>query len=385
MHVLVLTETFPQLTETFVRRHVDALEADVFALHWGGDHPYVYHRPANVTVWRDSVNPEPLPHKILRRCRETVFGFGAPVWPSAGLAALERCIQERRPDVVLAEFAPNAIATLDVVRRHRIPLVTHFHGYDASSLLKQRRYLGSLPELFKASAAVIAVSNSMADRLRTAKCPGEKINVIPCGAALDKIVPRFEQRANVARVRFVSVGRMIEGKGPLEVVQAFARCAASAGVACHLTMIGEGPLKEAAKKLANRLGVDQRVRFAGARPHSDVLEVIGNSDVLVHHAKTARSGWIEGWGVAVAEGSAAGLPIVATLCGGVSDQVIDGQTGFLVPEGDWKAMGDRMRKLADNPSLRVQMGHAARKLIEQVGNVEHQIEKLRSVLVEASK
>jgi glycosyltransferase involved in cell wall biosynthesis len=76
--------------------------------------------------------------------------------------------------------------------------------------------------------------------------------------------------------------------------------------------------------------------------------------------------------------------VIATNHGGIPDQVIDGETGFLVDEGDWEAMADRMLLLARSPMRRQTMGEAARRNIEIVGDLTVQVRKLRAVLENAS-
>jgi glycosyltransferase involved in cell wall biosynthesis len=63
--------------------------------------------------------------------------------------------------------------------------------------------------------------------------------------------------------------------------------------------------------------------------------------------------------------------------------VIDGKTGYLVPEGNWREMAEKMRVLARDPQLRQRMGQAGRENIEKVGNLSVQIEKLKRVLEQA--
>src|SRR5208283_2888458 len=88
---------------------------------------------------------------------------GAPAADNSGILAWDedserrwqRYLRQRRPDVVLAHWAPNALCALGACRARGIPLVTHFHGYDASSLMRDESYRRQLRGLFERTAAVV--------------------------------------------------------------------------------------------------------------------------------------------------------------------------------------------------------------------------------------
>ena len=67
--------------------------------------------------------------------------------------------------------------------------------------------------------------------------------------------------------------------------------------------------------------------------------------------------------MAVMEAQLSGLPVVATWHAGIPDVVVDGETGLLVVEGDWQAMGAAIRRLAADPALAATMGTAGRERI----------------------
>ena len=102
--------------------------------------------------------------------------------------------------------------------------------------------------------------------------------------------------------------------------------------------------------LANKLGIAEHVLFAGNRDAAGVMRSI---DVLVHCAH------IEGFGRVLAEAMAAGVPVVATAVGGISEVVADGETGFLVGESDHEAVASAVARLLRDPERRRSMGAAA--------------------------
>lgn len=376
MRVGIIADSYP--AQTFIERHTKGLDADLIV-------PY-RKLPASLDSLGGSAkiyalhceppNAERFIGKVARRLRETMSDMRVRPWSVEMEAFFERYVDERKPDVVLAEFAPNGLQALNACRRHRIPLVVHFHGYDASSLLRFRGYVSQLPELFDTAAAVIAVSRRMADTLVRLACPQEKLSIIPCGAPVGSMPSALGARGDC---RFITVGRLIPVKGVLLVIRAFALCRTRTE-AVRLTMIGDGPLRKRAMRLARRLGVAEKVAFLGRQPFGVVVKELRRSHVFLQHSVTTKLGHIEGWGVAAAEAQAVGLPVIGTDHGGLPDQIVDGKTGYLVPEGDWRAMADRMIELAKDGDLRERMGRAATAHIRAVGDSSKQIDKLRTLL-----
>ena len=182
----------------------------------------------------------------------------------------------------------------------------------------------------------------------------DKLHIIPCGAPVEEF-----QLTNSTTVRktchFLSVARFVPVKGPLFTLRAFEHCFRE-NADIRLTMVGDGPLLKRAKAFVEKRGIDEAVVLPGQRTIDEVREHMADSDVFVQHSITDRIGAVEGWGVSLAEAASSGLPIVATNHGGIPDQVIDKNTGFLVPEGDWWAMAERMLMLAKDSKLRQSMG-----------------------------
>lgn len=103
----------------------------------------------------------------------------------------------------------------------------------------------------------------------------------------------------------------------------------------HLLLVGEGPLKDYNKKLAEDIGVSNRVHFLGFR--NDVERIIKTSDIIVQ-----SSNW-EGFGLSAVEAMAAGKPVIASNVSGLRDIVVD--TGILFERGDIKSLSSKITEL----------------------------------------
>ncbi|MEM3860209.1 MAG: glycosyltransferase family 4 protein, partial [Candidatus Micrarchaeaceae archaeon] len=93
--------------------------------------------------------------------------------------------------------------------------------------------------------------------------------------------------------------------------------------------------------------------------------------------------WAEPWGLVVTEAMAVGRPVVAFRSGGIPEQVIDGETGFLVNVGDVEAMRERILQLANDFVLSERMGESARELAERKFDVNQMVDRYLEVVAHA--
>ena len=117
---------------------------------------------------------------------------------------------------------------------------------------------------------------------------------------------------------------------------------------CDLLLVGEGPLRAKIERACRRLGISERVRFAGRR--ADLPEILAASDLLV-----LPSAW-EGMPNVVLEAMAAGLPVVATDVEGVRELLGSAAHQQIVPYGDGKTLADRIVELITNPAVAARLG-----------------------------
>jgi glycosyltransferase involved in cell wall biosynthesis len=121
----------------------------------------------------------------------------------------------------------------------------------------------------------------------------------------------------------------------------------------HFAYAGDGPALEDFRRQADARRLS-RFHFLGKR--TDVPELVGSATVAV-----VPSLWAEAFGLTVVEAMAAGVPVVASSVGGISELIDQGETGMLVPPGDASALAAALRELLDDPVLRARMGPKARE------------------------
>jgi glycosyltransferase involved in cell wall biosynthesis len=207
----------------------------------------------------------------------------------------------------------------------------------------------------------------------------EKIHVVRYGINLKNLSPLlWEKRKNTAP-SVVFLGRFTPKKHPIALVEAFALVKQKIPNA-QLSMIGDGSEMPRVKERINQLGLTESVQLYGALPQAEALPIVNQHWLLAQHSVTSPNGDQEGFGLSLAEAAALELPIVSTLHNGIPEQVINGQTGFLVPEFDYEDMAEKIIKLLTNPDLAEKMGKAGRENIFRLCQSKLRIEKITKIL-----
>ena len=339
--------------------------------------------PSKFSLVEIDSDPEPYANagRWLFRMRHAMDGnfFGAM---GADRRMLERTIEAHRPDVILCHFGHVGLRLIQVAAGKGIPVVVHFHGMDLSSMLTKWLYRSSLRRHHSRFAASIVVGAHHFKAMQSLDLDTDRTHLIPCGVPTTEFLP-LPRRAD-SRVVFVTVGRLERWKGVRESIQAFAKIAKTFPDAT-LTIVGDGAERESLVVLTHELALGKRIRFTGALGSNAVRGELQKSDVFLQHSLVDASGWIEGFGVSVAEASAMELPIVATNTGGIPDQVVNGATGLLVEPSDVTAMANAMAKLASDPRLRHDLGTAGRRRMIEFFDTAGQIEKLERVLLRVAE
>jgi glycosyltransferase involved in cell wall biosynthesis len=257
-----------------------------------------------------------------------------------------------------------------------IPLIVHFHGFDAYDQSILEEYQSPYKKMFSAAEAVIAVSKQMESQLLALGADREKVFYNPYGIDTSLFAGVDPAASPPA---FLFVGRFVDKKAPHLTILAFKKVFTQFPDA-RLIMIGEGPLWEACKQIARALGVSEAVEFLGRRSHTQVAAVMRQVRALVQHSMRTTYGDSEGTPLAILEAGSTGIPVVATRHAGIKDAVVEKETGFLVDEGDIEGMAKCMLRLAKEPPLASRMGKNARERICIEYSMERSIHNLSKII-----
>jgi glycosyltransferase involved in cell wall biosynthesis len=261
---------------------------------------------------------------------------------------------------VIAEYGTTGVLTMDACRELDLPLIVHFHGFDASVRAVLDEHRETYPLMFHQAAAIIAVSRAMERKLISLGAPPERVHYNPYGINCDDFCGA--EPSNAPPV-FLAVGRFVEKKAPQLTLKAFSKAHRSVPHA-RLRMIGDGPLLDECRSLAGELKIEDAVTFLGAQSPAVVREEMRSARCFVQHSMEAENGDCEGTPVGILEAGASGLPVVSTRHAGIPDVVVENETGFLVDEGDVDEMAEHMLRLAQEPQLAGDLGRAATQRIE---------------------
>jgi glycosyltransferase involved in cell wall biosynthesis len=167
----------------------------------------------------------------------------------------------------------------------------------------------------------------------------------------------------------VFVGRLDPVKGVTLLLEAFAAVKARHPKA-RLTVAGDGPARSRLEARARDLGLE--VAFPGYLDEAQVADLLASAAMLV------LPSFAEGLPVVLMEALASRIPVIATQVAGVSELVVDGVSGLIVPPGDVAGLARAMDRLLGDPDLRARMGEAGRARVE----AEHDIQTEAAWLAE---
>ena len=276
-----------------------------------------------------------------------------------------------RCDLLLAHFGGNGLRLARAKKRNRLapPIVTIFHGNDVGIPAHDGTLARYLP-LFQHGAHQLTVNDVFRRALIKAGAPERQVSVHRMGIDCGDIAYR-PREIGQGPLQLISVCRLVEKKGIAFALRAAAALqAARPTIDWRYSIVGDGPLLDVLRSLAQELGIADRVRFHGALPHSRVKDQLAGAHVFLLPSVTAANGDIEGVPVALMEAMASGLMAVSTYHSGIPELVENRRTGLLAPERDVDALAAHLIWIADNPAAATPITLAARAHIETEFNNE---------------
>jgi glycosyltransferase involved in cell wall biosynthesis len=291
-----------------------------------------------------------IPTHVVRWLRQPI----APLHDVASVAALCRLIRRIRPDVIHAHTSKaGMVARLAGTVMH-VPVVFTAHTWsftEGPSGLRRRVCIPVERICGRLSARVITVSEANRDLAADlGVVANDRMTTIWNG------VPDVTFRASPAGgppVRVLMVARFADQKDQALLVKAATQFHSQP---VEFVFVGDGPQEQPVRRLACQLGLSERVIFCGDR--GDVAELLSGAHIFVLSTK-----W-EGLPLSIIEAMRAGLPVIASGVGGVTELVEHRRTGLIVPRGDENSLAAALEILISDPSLRASMGERGRKRYE---------------------
>jgi glycosyltransferase involved in cell wall biosynthesis len=197
--------------------------------------------------------------------------------------------------------------------------------------------------------------------------PEEKIRFLPNGINVEWAEGRYDRK----RVRdgmgipddavvVLFLARLVASKRPEMLLEAARLVVERAPRAVRFVVAGDGSSREGCERLAQSLGLDDRVRFTGAVEHARVPELMTACDIFVSTSRLTNVA------IPTCEAMVCGLPVVGFDVGATRNVIIDRETGFVVPDGDVEKLADTIVKLAEDETLRRRMGEKSKARAKEI-------------------
>lgn len=296
--------------------------------------------------------------------------------------ALERIMNRRGADLMHVYFGHTGVHLLPFIKRWPNPTVVSFHGMDIQPREGQAGYLGNLKELLRTVPLAMGRSNSLKEGMLALGLPEERFRMNRTGIPLEDFPFHCREAPIEGQWRIVQACRLVEKKGIDVSLKAFA------GFVSHypnakFTIAGEGPLLEPMKALADQLGLTATVDFTGFLGETELRDLYLRSHIFLHPSQMAVDLNQEGIPNSMLEAMSTGLPVVATLHGGIPEAVEHGKTGLLSEERDVDGLLDGIMTLASSPDVWLAMGECASRSMLENFERSAQVAKLEDVYREA--
>ena len=313
--------------------------------------------------WEDLTHDEATPDRMRRSLLYRVLPL---FYVIGGLWGIWRLTRRRQYDIIHVHWPVPHVLFGWLGRRTTRPrakLVTSWYGVELRWVQGSLAWLrGFVRWALRTSDAVVAISSYTAREIaRFAQVP---VRVIPYTLGFDE-VPQTSRPGRGARqdFRIVFVGRLVERKGVTHLIEAVRRLPAE--LHAHLTVIGEGPERQALEAQARAAGLERRVDIRGRVPDAELRDAYAASDVMVLPSILDARGDTEGLGVVLLEAMSYGIPVVASDIGGITDIIENGNSGLLVRPADADQLARALERVARDPALAARLGTAGEQRVRQ--------------------
>ena len=319
---------------------------------------------------------------LLRRFYLKFIQRVPPLYYRGEMEQLMELFGQRRADLMHVYFGHTGVHLRSFLQWWEQPSVVSFHGADVMPRAHQPKYLDGMQELFTLVPLVLARSESLVERLKAIGCPAEKIRLNRTGIPLAEF-PLVERPAPPEGAwHLVQTCRLIAKKGLRTALQAFADFRRDYPNATF-SIVGDGPMREELCRLAAELGVSEAVQFPGFLNQAQLNALYARAHLFLHPSELTEKQDQEGIPNSMLEAMSTGLPVAATLHGGIPEAVRNGVTGFLVPERDPQALAAALRRFVQSPDALQQMGRAASQSVHAEFEQSRAVAKLEACYDEA--
>ncbi len=397
MKIAFIVNGFPSLSETFILNQVTGLldmgyDVEIFAqfnpneskihsdvekyrlmerVHYFNP-PYSKIKRTLKAICLIAANFYKGPAKILKSLN--IFKYGKE---ALSLNSLYRIIPflDKNFDIIHCHFGFSGITGAylkDIKVSGKI--ITTFYGYDLSSAITDNKSI-IYKNLIRKGDLFLPICDYFKRKLINLECGEEKIIIHQVGIDFQKFKFLERKLQPEGVIKILTIARLVEKKGHIYAIKAIKKV-----IEKHKNIqyfiVGNGPLKEKLEAQVSEAGIKQYVDFAESVNQDECMSLYQEAHIFVLPSVTSDNGDQEGTPVVLMEAQATGLPVISTYHSGIPEIVIDGKSGFLVPEKDVNALTEKLDYLIEHPEIRDEMGKAGRKYIEEKFDIKNLNQKL---------
>ncbi|MGI0107071.1 glycosyltransferase family 4 protein [Salinimicrobium sp. WS361] len=265
-------------------------------------------------------------------------------------------------------FIGVALKVKEFIKESQNPSIIHCHGKDVmwdlldskGNAFHSQNYFDELKEISH-TAFFIANSTFTKNQLLLQDIPEERIFINHFGKNVEPIYKKEEG----GKFKILYLGRLVDFKGPIEVIEAFEQ-ACEMGVDAELIMAGGGELEEECYSRVKSSKYSERIDLLGWVNKEEAENLYRSSDIFTaHNKKDQYTNQVEAFGVTIIEAMSYGLPVITGCSAGVKDSVVHNETGFLIEPGDINTHAQKFYDLFMDDDLRKKMGENARNRIQE--------------------
>jgi len=266
----------------------------------------------------------------------------------------------------------SVILLISKMRRIRTILYCHSYDFDSFYLRSPNFLKRDIEYILKKSDFVIALSQFWRNALARISKRKDIIVVPPFSDEIEKFlsIPLNEKNEKPCHILFM--GAIEERKVVFDLIEAFSEVLKKSGDDCHLTLAGEGNIREI-EKIIEEKGLSKRITLAGWADSETKKRLFSENGIFV------LPSYAEGFPLVLLEAMAGGLSVIAGNAGGIKDLIKSGENGFLVEPGNIPMLGNLLLRLLADSNLRKKISENARSLVSEKYRIDASMKVLESV------
>ncbi len=381
MKVLFVATAFPRyegdvitpwMTELIQRLQKKGIEVSVFTSSYKGMGNQVW-RGINVYRFRYFFKKyERLTHE------ETAvdkFGKGglnillSALYLFFGTISIACLVKKNKFDIVHINWPfPHIVFGLSAKAVSDCKVFATFYGLEIRWLKKKFPFfIKPFSYLINRADVITAISNHTASELKG--IVQKNIPIIPFSITVES------KNAELSDERYILfVGRHVERKGVHILIDAYKQV--HKDILHNLVIVGDGPERKRWERMSEEYGLTKRIKFTGWVSNEELYRYYQNCSFFVLPATYDKHGDTEGLGVVMIEAMAYSKPVIASKVGGITDVVIDGDNGILVPHNDPETLAQAIKRLALDKTFCRKLGENAKKSIDEKFNWDRIVKRL---------